>query len=77
MPFSILTETMERSHNLRPRSAIDWKQLCFGDALPRMKKEKVVTRDLLPETYTIERLISKKNVADEVNIFFLNEGQLN
>ncbi|CAG2248417.1 CBX1 [Mytilus edulis] len=49
-------------HNLRPKSDINWRKLCFGEPLPHQKKRAIEQRHTLPETYHIERIIIKKSV---------------
>ena len=60
---------MASPHNLRKRNVIDWQKLCYGEPLPRIKKEEIVKREVLDGSYQIERLISKKNDAKEIRIF--------
>ena len=57
-------------HNLRPKSDINWRKLCFGEPLPHQKKRAIEQRHTLPETYHIERIIIKKRVPVQVIIHF-------
>lgn len=68
---------MTSGHNLRSRIHKDWKKLCFGDSLPRLKKEPAASRVVLEETFKVERLIVKKFTPKEVinkvvSIYWLN-----
>ena len=42
-------------------------KLCYGEPLPRIKKKTTTRREILDETYEIERLITRKAVPKEVS----------
>ncbi|XP_063409217.1 uncharacterized protein LOC134692676 [Mytilus trossulus] len=62
---------MTSGHNLRSRIHKDWKKLCFGDSLPRLKKEPAASRVVLEETFKVERLIVKKFTPKEGNLYLV------
>lgn len=58
---------MASERTLRPKREVDWRKLHFGEELPSLRPK--VARNTLPDTYEVERLITKKHVKNEVSVF--------
>ena len=54
---------------LRPRTKINFKRMHEGDPAPRSKVRQTSKPEILDETYYVERLISRKETSQSVNLF--------
>ena len=70
--FVIQNFTMAQS-SFRPKKSLDYRQLHEGDALPKEILKKVDRKNakILPETYTVERLICQKSSAEVIYLYLI------
>jgi hypothetical protein len=72
MQDAYFVDNMASQRTLRPKRKGNWRKLQFGEDIPTDKPR--LARTSFPETFEVERLISKKSVNNEVILFsfFLN-----
>lgn len=66
MAYSV--DNMASQRTLRPKREVNWRKLHFGEDIPTEKPR--LARTTFPDTFEVERLISKKIVNNEVTFFF-------
>ena len=59
---------MNLDFNLRPSRDRNWQLLNSGEPLPKVSKKPVSVREVLPEPFQVERIITTKKCPVEVRL---------
>ena len=60
-------DNMASQRTLRPKREVNWGKIHFGEDIPTEKPR--LARTIFPDTFEVERLISKKFVKNYVTLF--------